>query len=245
MINAKSRILCVFEGAKREVGYFHSMTSHFFSESDIVHCCYGNDLYELARLLTRDGNDPDDFDIFEVIKEHNTVKENEKLFTKYTRDDFNQVYLFFDFEYHDDKYNEDDIKNLIEIFNEETEVGKLFISYPMVEAIRDIPSYELFVDYSIELDEAKSNVYKTSSSEKIQDFVHAKKITKAQWNSLVMASVSKANYLVNADKHKETIVEQSCILNSQLTSINKNNRIFVLSAYPMFLHNQFDIESFK
>lgn len=245
MIRAKSHILCVFEGAKREVGYFKSMLQHFFDGSSIIHCCYGNDLYELAKLLTEDDNEPDELDIFEVIKEHNTVQANEGIFENYTRDDFSQVYLFFDFEYHDDKYNAEQITKLVELFNEETEVGKLFVSYPMVEAIRDIPSYEDFYAHTVNIEDAHSRVYKALSTTRLRDFIQANRIDKEKWNKLVCASVEKANYITNGDKTCNFIVEQSDILISQLKQIEENSELHVLSSYPMFLHNQFPFDTFN
>lgn len=47
---------------------------------------------------------------------------------------FSAVYLFFDFEPQYQKYSDKDIHDLQEIFNDETDLGKLYINYPMVEA---------------------------------------------------------------------------------------------------------------
>ncbi|TRN15714.1 hypothetical protein DM586_06710 [Vibrio fluvialis] len=243
MINARSNILCVFEGERREVNYFNNMVENFFNTSSIVHCCYGNDLYELEKSINSE-DDPEDLDIFEVLKENNTVKENDDFFARYTRDSFNQVYLFFDLEYHDNLYCPDKVKRLVNLFHEETELGKLFISYPMVEAIRDIPDYVNFHRYTVSLDEAQSKIYKSLSAKRLGDFVDPRKITKDKWNALVKASVSKANFIVNNNKHLDTHIEQVDILDAQLNLIAEEKKISVLSSYPMFLRNQFSMETF-
>lgn len=56
------------------------------------------------------------------------------------RDDFSEIYLFFDYDGHQKNLGEFDSKDAIEqmliSFDNETENGKLYISYPMVEALR-------------------------------------------------------------------------------------------------------------
>ena len=56
----------------------------------------------------------------------------------YKSSDFESIYLFFDYDFYKgdlDKKN-DEVLELLEYFNEETENGKLFISYPMIESIQ-------------------------------------------------------------------------------------------------------------
>ena len=58
-----------------------------------------------------------------------------------TRDDFSEVYLFFDYDAHQTNLRKEDdadaVAQMLESFDNETENGKLYISYPMVEALRD------------------------------------------------------------------------------------------------------------
>ena len=58
-----------------------------------------------------------------------------------TRDDFSEVYLLFDYDTHQTnlgrKDDVDAVAQMLESFDNETENGKLYISYPMVEALRD------------------------------------------------------------------------------------------------------------
>lgn len=58
-----------------------------------------------------------------------------------SRDDFSEVYLFFDYDGHQNNLGESDDSDALEqmliSFDNETENGKLYISYPMVEALRD------------------------------------------------------------------------------------------------------------
>ena len=80
-----------------------------------------------------------DIDVIEVLRESND--EIKKQLTGLSRDDFSEVYLFFDYDAHQTNLgktvNEDVIHQMLESFDNETENGKLYISYPMVEALRD------------------------------------------------------------------------------------------------------------
>lgn len=80
-----------------------------------------------------------DTDIIEVLREeHEELKEQ---LEGINRDDFSEVYLFFDYDGHQNNLSEDDdsdvLEQMLKSFDNETENGKLYISYPMVEALRD------------------------------------------------------------------------------------------------------------
>lgn len=50
------------------------------------------------------------------------------------KDDFNNIVLIFDYERHDPNFSEEKIVRLQQYFLDSTDVGKLYINYPMVEA---------------------------------------------------------------------------------------------------------------
>lgn len=83
----------------------------------------------------------DDFetDIVEVLREN--VPDAAHLLKGHGRNDFAEVFLFFDFDVHAnnlrEKNNLDALREMLGVFNNETELGKLYISYPMIEALRD------------------------------------------------------------------------------------------------------------
>lgn len=135
-----STILCIFEGAKREPNYFSSLQNHFFAEEAVIQCCYGNDIYHLLSELEQD----DDLDIAELIRESTTQPLNRVQLEGIERDSIAQVFLFFDMEYHDNDFSIENLESMLLKFNEETEHGKLYISYPMVEALRDVHHSTLF-----------------------------------------------------------------------------------------------------
>ncbi|PCK05278.1 MAG: hypothetical protein COA42_18470 [Alteromonadaceae bacterium] len=231
----KSNILCIFEGEKREGQYFNTLKSIYFSDSSILVCSYGNDIYELYREL----KDDQDLDLVELLRESNSVPKNNQILSNYERDDFNQVFLFFDIECQDEKFNTNDFLSLIDIFNEETENGKVFISYPMIEAIRDIPSYEGYLTHKVQVENCTGKKYKYLSTQGIQTFNDPRKNNKADWNQLVKINIEKGNYIMSGDTgNYSTLPEQKRIAEKQTISIAKEKSVFVLSAYPFFIYHQ-------
>lgn len=78
-------------------------------------------------------------DVIEVVRESNGQSKN--ALKGLSRDDFSSVYLLFDYDPHhrntERNLAEDIVKQKIESFDNETENGKLYISYPMFEALRN------------------------------------------------------------------------------------------------------------
>ncbi|PKG37662.1 hypothetical protein [Psychromonas sp. Urea-02u-13] len=234
-MNPKSNILCIFEGEKREIQYFKTLKNVYFSELSILVCSYGNDIYELYKELKED----EDLDVIELLRESKNVPKNEEILEGYERDNFNQVFLFFDIECQDDQFNTDHLLSLIDIFSEETENGKVFISYPMIEAIRDIPTYEEYISHKVTIENCTGKKYKSLSVNGLQTFNDPRHSSKEDWNQLVKINVEKGNYITLGIKGEFiNVPEQKEIAVKQISSIAEENRIFVLSSYPLFIFHQ-------
>ena len=128
----------IVEGEVREPQVIDNISKVFFTHGNfkIITLPAGENIYMLWKKLKAD-----DFntDIIEVLRESN--KEIGKQLMGLSRDDFSEVYLFFDYDAHQTNLGKADdgdvINEMLESFDNETENGKLYISYPMVEALRD------------------------------------------------------------------------------------------------------------
>ncbi|MBQ9886188.1 MAG: hypothetical protein IJM37_04950 [Lachnospiraceae bacterium] len=97
---------------------------------------YGTNIYILYQDIEKEyGEDWDDTDV--DLPYVITKRNNEKLQYK---SDFTDIILTFDYERHDPNYSEEKISKLQEYFTDSTDVGKLYINYPMIEAYRDLHS---------------------------------------------------------------------------------------------------------
>lgn len=128
MLNSELHLF-VFEGVRAESKYVDMLEQNFLGKRISVKCVYDAEIYQLYKVLKEE--DPD-FDLVELLKERN--KENAELLRDYTRDSFAYIYLFFDYDAHSTLANDDKIVEMLDFFNNETENGLLYISYPMLEA---------------------------------------------------------------------------------------------------------------
>lgn len=231
-------ILFVFEGEKTEKVITNSMLSFFIQDEGrtVVRTAYKSNIYSLYNKMKKD----EFLDIFELIKESN---ENLKDFT---RDRFSQVYLFFDYDGHDPQASDQIVSDMIGFFNEETEKGKLFISYPMVESlkcIKDINDCNEF--YSLEFEVCNFKGYKEFvhgySDNNISNFTS---YTKEKWGKVIKAHLSKGNLIVHGQKELPKLaVLQNDIFDKQKTDfLDTKQSVSVLGAFPLMILEYYGIE---
>ena len=135
---SSAKVLFVLEGEQPEGNIVARLQKAFPEEladlsSDLVKIVFSSNIYSLYGKL----KDDDGFlDVVEVIKEqHKEDKELQDL----DRESVSQVFLFFDLDIHglaqSIEQSCEQLDELLNFFDNETENGKLFLSYPMVEAI--------------------------------------------------------------------------------------------------------------
>lgn len=98
-------------------------------EEDII--IYGTNIYMLYEDIVKEYTsewDAVDVDLAYIVSKK---KQLEKTLNK---NDFNNIVLIFDYERHDPNFSEEKIVRLQRYFSDSTDVGKLYINYPMVEA---------------------------------------------------------------------------------------------------------------
>lgn len=250
--------LFVFEGVRAESKYVDMLEQHFLGKRISVKCVYDAELYQLYKILKEEP----DFDLVELLKERN--KENAKLLQNYNRDSFAYIYLFFDYDAHSTLADDEKIEEMLKFFNNETENGLLYISYPMLEAIRHYKDMQSFKDLTVkckrancpymhECDEVEACLkephYKNVSASECQpQLTNINKYTKEVWQELIRAHVSKMNYLVHdVFNLPQQIESQSNIFSKQQEKhINhKCPKVAVLSAFPIYVLDYYGAETLK
>lgn len=132
---------------------------------------------------------------------------------------------------------------MLKLFDNELDKGKLFVSYPMVEALRHLKEDVDFKEI-IAKSEAK---YKKISKECDEYFLHFNDYIEETWNTLIDQHSSKANFIVN-DKFEfpQNIIKQLDILLKQKEKYDyQNKEVGVVSAFPLFLVDYYGIKRFK
>ncbi len=262
-MNKSKKIAFVIEGNKTEPQIIYNIKEYFFKGLDVVPIILPNatNIYTLWEKIKEDDEETD---IIEIVKEealkqdqNQSMKKIDRMnkidFRKMNRDEFSEVYLFFDYDGHNDnlpkdKNPNDVLKSMLKTFDNETENGKMYISYPMVEAIKD---------YSIdtichEQNNCFSNIsigrnYKKQVSDYalINDF---KRLDIIGWKFIIQKYINSCYCLLDIDyslTKKEFVnrVTPTLIFDKQRHKyINRYGYIMVLSAFPEFLIDYFKEE---
>lgn len=177
-------------------------------------------------------------------------------------ENFTSIYLVFDSELQDrtraedgvvsDKciaeQNCDALKEMITFFNNETEQGKLYINYPMMESFRHCNDFfdEGYKDRIISLDllfgrDRLIKRYKQLVGQMRLANITPAKITKARFNLLIGMNVFKLNYITSGHWRIMTYdnfrrqSDQLVILSAQQMLINKRDSIAVINTLLFFL----------
>lgn len=229
----QDKILFIFEGANSEKEIVTSVTNQFTFNSSLIQCVFDADIYQLYKLISAD----EDLDTFTIIKNRHN---NANILDGYTRKNFAEIYLFFDYDGHDTFADDDSISDILRIFNQETETGKLLISYPMVEAIKHLGDHVDFKNLKVK---CKENIgYKKMVGEIVPHHLQAlKRLTKAAWSEILDEHLKKMNFIVNNDFIlPNEYTPQGVIFQNQLSKyISIDESVAVLSAFPVFLFDYY------
>lgn len=261
-------ILFIFEG-KDDKTYFESIKRLFFPEkSDTFVCTYNSNIYSLYTKLNQ-------HDTLNGMLKVNTVSVFNEILTEkgdYTLKDFredevSEIYLFFDYDFQEDsrtlQENNKILSEMLMYFTDETENGKLYINYPMVESLRytkELPDNDYW-KYTITRQRCQEESFKHqvhgfsfygSNLQYIIPIIkHEDDEAKIQektntaiknWKHLIVMNVSKSNYICNS---KNVIPDetgnQKEIFDNQLSKYVQTEecKVAILNAFPIFLFEYF------
>lgn len=187
-----------------------------------------------------------------LLKER--TAENAEILKDYSRDSFAYIYLFFDYDGHSTLADDDKIREMLSFFSDETEEGKLYISYPMVEAIRHFKDLESFKSLTVKCKRSncpyivacqdkstcleEPHYKKFSISDSRPQLSNVNSYTKEVWQELITAHICKANYLVNdMFEVPKSLIPQELIFIRQLEKhiSHRCPEVAVLSAFPLYV----------
>ena len=256
-------VLFVFEGSKPENMLFSSLDSLFLHIGEQkIKCVFHTNIYQLYKEIDNMEGSQGEINTVAILKAW-LSKKGDATLKSYDSDDFSEIYLFFDYDPHAAISSGQSIGELnkrigqmLSLFSNETENGKLYISYPMSEAFRhtkELPddNYHL---YQVSLDDC--NRFKQLSSAfshyKNTDFVSIGRChsesdlanVRRNWVLLSDQNITKANYICKGTKKhpqaKEDI-SQGAIFEKQVSKyILPERQIAILSAFPLFLFDYRD-----
>ncbi len=234
-------ILLVFEGSKREPQILDSFRKNYLhgESRTLFHVCYEAEVYQLWQSLK---DDPDVSLIRELqFREQKLGKPSGIPYEKVT-----DIFLFFDYDGQSSLASDRDMADMLRYFqdsNTMTGNGLLYLSYPMVEAIRHLAPG---IDFSQVVVNAKITGAEYKKLSACSDYQHLKKLEKADWDFINAEHYKKAHFIVcgswalPANQATLATLNQSGIFAAQLKKyIQSRQEIAVLSAFPFFIVEYF------
>lgn len=209
------------------------------NESTNIQCAYCADIYQLHTKISND----EDLDTFVLLKQR---PHNQEILNDFDRDDFAEIYMFFDYDGHAKDADNRKIIELLDFFNEETESGKLYLSYPMVEALKHIPINTDFKELKVPaFDDIKYK--KQVNDESNSTFQNFHSLTKEKWIMLIEFHLKKMNFIIQNEYSIPTSFKaQNEIFAKQLENyIEKDSTVAVLSSFPIFLFDYYGYQFIK
>jgi len=226
-------ILFIFEGEKTEKQIADNLTKYFVNQNTNVQCAFCSDVYQLYDKICKDP----DLDTFSILKNR---PQNASVLSGYKRSDFAEIYLFFDYDGHAPEADNTVINDLVQFFNEETETGKIYFSYPMVESIKHSSSSINFEHLKVSAS-VKIGYKEIVSKDGSTDLEQLTNWTESHWKEVIALHLKKMNFIVNDDFiFPSNIISQHSIFVHQLNKfINADSTVSVLSGFPIFIYDYY------
>ena len=223
----KSKVLLIVEGEVEEPRILgsesHGLLALMGANYEIVP--FASSIYELYEAYKNGEYD----DLVSYLRTEKGLNIPNDILSKNA---FSAIYLIFDYDPQYQKYSDEKIIELLQLFDNETELGKLYINYPMVEAyyhLLKLPD-EDYYDRRISLKGLNGKTYKhlvntTSCLKKNQ-------IRNLQLCHIIMHNYNKCKKI---ESNNEELINYETILTKQIEMKNTINEIYVLSTFPLIV----------
>jgi len=234
---SKRNILVLVEGEKTDYNLMNGLfTTYEIAERHQI-VVYSTSIHSLYNTLFKN-KDIDDVDIFLHLREHAEDSLKETIFDQRQR--YTDIILIFDLDPQERNFSSDAIREMVEYFSNSTDMGKLYINYPMLEAfyhIKSVPDPD-YDNYYASLSELKDHHYKTRvHNESIisnrKDFV----ADKENCNAIIRQNLDKAWQLIGSpdELSREPSPEQIDILKKQIDLLENKDLVAVLNTCIFYI----------
>lgn len=231
----KSRILLLVEGAKTDYRLMERLLCIYGIDVDHEIVPYNTNIYVLYNEMFRD-QDPEALDLIQVLRAREKDEEKKKVFDQV----YSDILLIFDLDPQDPSFSISKIVQMASYFTESTDMGKLYLNYPMVESfyhMKSIPDPD-YDTYFATLDELKKGGYKTRVNVENRNHNQRKfAANKTECNLVTMQNIAKSHLLVG-DGHTEYVLplpETLDILYAQLALLSHQQQVSVLCTCVFFI----------
>ncbi len=269
-------ILFILEGKKQEPRIYKTIQQIYFRNriEDEIIVSYCSNIFSLFNKMKEYDSFDGGADIVKILKleqKENPEISDSLLAIEHT-DSFSEIYLFFDYDLQRiNKYNtmaieeqNNILKQMLEYFSNETDKGKLYINYPMIESLRYFKKSLPDEDYYKYTSKVFDNIsFKQKCSEesyyKNFDFIALRigkgyknpiindkssfETIKQNWKTIIDLNVIKANYIccdeLAVPGSKEYIAQERILANQINKYLQRSGEVSILNSFPLFIYEYF------
>ena len=233
MQDNKAKVLVLVEGEKTDVKLMQHLFEIYGIDKNHQIVSYNTNIYVLYNKMFRD-TDPESVDLLQLLKEQETDVNKKQIFDER----YSDILLIFDLDPQDPQYTCDKIKEMAEYFVESSDMGKLYLNYPMVEAfyhMKNIPDDE-YNSYVATMAELSKKQYKSRVQTENRNHDYSKfAVDKTECNIVIRQNIDKAWDITVVDGDAELIPDTIDILKAQLAILDARMEVAVLCTCVFYI----------
>lgn len=231
-----SRILILVEGSRIDLRLMKHLLHIYGIDKNHEVFSYNTNIYALYQEMFA-SEDPSSIDLLQLLKERE--KDPEKIVLLNVR--YSDIILVFDFDPQDPLFSSAKITEMMSFFSESSDMGKLYINYPMVEAfyhMKSIPD-EDYYGYTASLLELAHGIYKQRVNQENRNHDYSKfAVTRDECNIVIRQNIEKSWYISMMDFRwdQETLLPDSMdILQGQLLKMKSEKSVSILCTCAFYI----------
>lgn len=238
---ADKNILCIVEGEVSEIAILNKLNKEFIQDN-IVFMPLCTNIYHFYHAYIEEKQEfGEEIDLFLFLKTY----DKEGILSSKRKKDFVSIYLFIDLEKQEplSKKYDNCLPEMLQLFDNETENGKLYVSYPMVEALQHAmnPQETLSFGKIGNLKKYKQLTAQVQNHTFLIDKID--NVEKAELETTLIRHIKQAHYLLtnnfdyplNYEHHTQNLFNQSEIYKNQNDKFFIKKEILILSSFSLFL----------
>ena len=223
-------ILFVVEGERKEPRFLEHLFTLMRTYSNYKILSYKTNIHKMLDGMFIGESIDDDLDFLEYLR---SIKEAE---SEILNNDFSDIFLIFDMDPQDQKFDRNRLSKAAEYFNDSTENGKLYINYPMMESYRHIPNLDDLSYLDVEVRSDDLHRYKEIAAKEGSPILSdISKIDEVMMIKMIVLNLRKANMVLNADKSIPGLgvykdITQSALLFRELNVFENMGKLPVINT---------------
>lgn len=225
-----SKILIIVEGPKTEVALMNKLLGIYGLSEDHELYSYNTNIYELYSRLPDDPKEYQFIDLLQILKDREKDPDKLALLNR----NYSDIIMIFDFDPQDPQFSPEKIRRMTGYFVESTDMGKLYLNYPMVESfyhMKSIPDPD-YDTYFTTMDVLRDKKFKFSVGQICRDGDYRKfAADRDECNTVIKQNLNKARMLTGVDSD---IPSESQLLEEELKFL-MNDRISVLNTCVFYI----------